>query len=222
MKRLLAAVGLVGVAVLVVVLTASGSSNSAARSAAPAAKKSVTFIWSRSRSGSTSSTTRRTRAELAAADRRPVRLNLKPAHQGGAHAGTLEATCTVTRGGDQHQRYLLRSIRVQGGQIAGIAICRLSRRDSHRGGGRNRRLRRCVGQHRLGFPWRGATACSPTTLSPDLALAGPGGGAAARGCPRRTRGGDGYSMRSLRPRLKERLGRPGARIDSRDRTGKTP
>ena len=122
MKRLLAAVCLVGVAVLVVVLTASGSSNSAARSAAPAAKKSVTlhlveksvgfnFIDNPPRQGPNS--------PPLIGDQFAFTSNLLT--KGGAHAGTLEATCTVTRGGDRTRGPCYGIFAFKAGQIAGIA-----------------------------------------------------------------------------------------------------
>jgi hypothetical protein len=103
-KRLLAAVLLVGVALLVGVLTASGSSNSASRSAAPAAKKSVTFhlvekqvgfnfIDNPPRQGFSSGP--------LLGDQFAFTNNLQT--KSGLHAGTLEATCMVTRGG-RHTR----------------------------------------------------------------------------------------------------------------------
>lgn len=122
MKRLLAAVVLVGVAVLVGVLTASGSSNSAVRSAAPAAKKSVTFhvveksvgfnfVDNPPRQGRNS--------PPMIGDQFAFTSNLLT--KGGAHAGTLEATCTVTRGGDHARGPCYGVFALKGGQIAGIA-----------------------------------------------------------------------------------------------------
>ena len=123
MKRLLAAVVLVGVAVLVGVLTASGSSNSASRSAASVAKKSVTFhlveksvgfnfIDNPPRQGFNS--------PPLIGDSFAFTSNLLT--KGGAHAGTLEATCTVTRGGDHTRGPCYGVFALQGGQIAGIAL----------------------------------------------------------------------------------------------------
>jgi hypothetical protein len=122
-RRLLAAVLLVGVAVLVGVLTASGSSNSAARSAAPAAKKSVTFhlveksvgfnfIDNPPRQGFNS--------PPLIGDSFAFTANLLT--RGGAHAGTLEATCTITRGGDHTRGPCYGVFALKGGQIAGIAL----------------------------------------------------------------------------------------------------
>jgi hypothetical protein len=121
-KRLLAAVALVAVAVLVGVVTASGSSNSAARSAAAAAKKSVTFhlveksvgfnfIDNPPRQGFNS--------PPLIGDQFAFTSNLLT--KSGAHAGTLEATCTVTRGGDHTRGPCYGVFALKGGQIAGIA-----------------------------------------------------------------------------------------------------
>jgi hypothetical protein len=114
---------MVAVAVLVVVLTASGSSSSAARSAAPTAKKSVTFrlieksvgfnfIDNPPRQGFNS--------PPLMGDQFAITSNLLT--KGGAHAGTLEATCTVTRGGDHTRGPCYGVFALKGGQIAGIAL----------------------------------------------------------------------------------------------------
>jgi hypothetical protein len=123
-KRLLAAVALVGMVLLVVVLTASGSSSSVTGSAASAqAKKSVTFrlveksvgfnfIDNPPRQGFNS--------PPLIGDQFAISSNLLT--KGGAHAGTLEATCTVTRGGEHMRGTCYGSFALQGGQIAGIAL----------------------------------------------------------------------------------------------------
>jgi hypothetical protein len=122
-KRLLAVVVLVGVAVLAVVLTASGSSNPAAKSAAPGAKKSVTlhlveksvgfnFIDNPPHQGFN--------APPLSGDQFAITSNLLT--KGGAHAGTLEATCTVTRGGQNQRGTCFGVFALKGGQLAGIAL----------------------------------------------------------------------------------------------------
>jgi len=122
-KRLLAAVVFVGVGLLVGVLTASGSSRSEARSASTATKKSVTFhlveksvgfnfIDNPPRQGFNS--------PPLIGDQFALTSNLLT--KGGAHAGTLEATCTVTRGGDHTRGPCYGVFALQGGQIAGIAL----------------------------------------------------------------------------------------------------
>src|SRR5262249_29216492 len=42
--------------------------------------------------------------------------------KGGAHAGTLEATCTVTRGGENQRGTCFGVFALEGGQLAGIAL----------------------------------------------------------------------------------------------------
>ena len=122
MKRLVAAACLVAVGVLVGVLTASGASNTSASSAAPAVKKSVTFhvveksvgfnfIDNPPRQGFNS--------PPLIGDQFAFTSNLIT--KGGAHAGTLEATCTVTRGGDHTRGPCYGVFALKGGQIAGIA-----------------------------------------------------------------------------------------------------
>ena len=177
MKRLLAAACLVAVGVLVGVLSASGASNTSASSAAQAARKSVTFhvveksvgfnfIDNPPRQGFNS--------PPLIGDQFAFTSNLLT--KGGAHAGTLEATCTVTRGGDHTRGPLLRSVRAEG---------RTDRRDReplpwqsdpHRGGRWNRRLRGRLGQHPLGLPRR-EQPVHGRHRPPDLALARPLAGA---------------------------------------------
>jgi hypothetical protein len=122
-KRLLAAVLLVGVAVLVVVLTASGSSNSAAKSASSAAKKSVTFHLVEKSVGFNfidNPPRQGFRSPPLIGDSFALTSNLLT--KGGAHAGTLEATCTVTRGGEHMRGTCYGVFALKGGQIAGIAF----------------------------------------------------------------------------------------------------
>ena len=119
MKRLLAAACLVAVGVLV-----GGS----ASSAAPAVKKSVTFhvveksvgfnfIDNPPRQGFNS-------APLMG-DQFVITSNLLT--KGGAHAGTLEATCMVTRGGAHARGPCYGVFALKGGQIAAIAALSLGR-----------------------------------------------------------------------------------------------
>jgi hypothetical protein len=122
-RRLLAVVAVVGLGVLVVVLTASGSPTSGAKAATSAAKKSVTFhlvektvgfnfVDNPPRQGFNS-------APLTG-DSFAFTSNLLT--RTGAHAGTLEATCTVTRGGDHTRGPCYGVFALKGGQIAGIAL----------------------------------------------------------------------------------------------------
>jgi hypothetical protein len=122
-KRLLVAVLLIGVAVLIGVLTARGSSNSTARSATPAAKKSVTlhlveksvgfnFIDNPPRQGFD--------APPLIGDGLALTSDLLTKDR--AHAGTLEATCTFTRGGEHARGSCYGVFALKGGQIAGIAL----------------------------------------------------------------------------------------------------
>jgi len=122
-KRLLAVVLLVGVAVSVGVLTASGSSSSAAQSAAPAAKKSVTlhlveksvgfnFIDNPPRQGFDS--------PPLMGDQFAISSNLQT--KSGTHVGTLEATCMVTRGGERTRGICTGVFAFIGGQVALTAL----------------------------------------------------------------------------------------------------
>ena len=123
MKRLLSAVVLVGVAVLVGVLTANGSSNSAAGSAQSAPKKSVTFHLVEKSVGFNfvdNPPRQGFRSPPLIGDQFAFTSNLLT--KGGAHAGTLEATCTVTRGGDHTRGPCYGLFALKGGQIAGIAL----------------------------------------------------------------------------------------------------
>jgi hypothetical protein len=122
-KRLLAAVLLVVVAVLVGVLTASGSSKSTARSAASAAPKSVTFHLVEKSVGFNfidNPPRQGFNAAPLSGDQFAITSNLLT--KGGAHAGTLEATCTVTRGGEHQRGTCFGVFALKGGQIAGIAL----------------------------------------------------------------------------------------------------
>ena len=122
MKRLAAAVGLIGLGVLVVVLTASGSSNSVSRSAATSSKsvtwhlveKSVGFhfVDNPPQQGPNS--------PPLAGDQFAFTSNLLT--KGGAHAGTLEATCTITRGGIHSRGPCYGVFALKGGQLVGIAM----------------------------------------------------------------------------------------------------
>jgi hypothetical protein len=122
-KGPLAAVLLVVVAVLVGVLTASGSSNSTARSAASAAPKSVTFHLVEKSVGFNfidNPPRQGFNAPPLSGDQFAITSNLLT--KGGAHAGTLEATCTVTRGGEHQRGTCFGVFALKGGQIAGIAL----------------------------------------------------------------------------------------------------
>ena len=123
MKGPLAAVLLVVVAVLVGVLTASGSSNSTARSAASVAPKSVTFHLVEKSVGFNfidNPPRQGFNAPPLSGDQFAITSNLLT--KGGAHAGTLEATCTVTRGGEHQRGTCFGVFALKGGQIAGIAL----------------------------------------------------------------------------------------------------
>lgn len=123
MRRLLAVVVLGGVAVLAVVLTASGSSNSAARSASPVATKSVTFRLVEKSVGFNfidNPPRQGVNAPPLSGDQFAITSNLLT--KGGAHAGTLEATCTVTRGGENQRGTCFGVFALKGGQLAGIAL----------------------------------------------------------------------------------------------------
>jgi hypothetical protein len=121
-KRLLAAVALVGVAVLVGVLTASGSSKSTAKSAAPA-KKSVTFHLVEKSVGFNfidNPPHQGFNSPPLSGDQFAITSNLLT--KGGAHAGTLEATCTITRGGENQRGTCYGVFALKGGQLSGIAL----------------------------------------------------------------------------------------------------
>jgi hypothetical protein len=122
MRRLLAVVAVVGLGVLVVVLTASGSSTSVARSASPTAK-SVTFHLVEKQVGFNyidNPPRQGPNSPPLIGDSFALTSNLLT--KGGAHAGTLEATCTVTRGGDHTRGPCYGVFALKGGQIAGIAL----------------------------------------------------------------------------------------------------
>jgi hypothetical protein len=117
LKRMLAVVVVLGLAVLVVVLTASGSSTGVA------VKKSVTlhlvekqvgfnFIDNPPHQGFNS--------PPLIGDEFAFTSNLQT--KAGLHAGTLEATCMVTRGGQNSRGSCYGVFALKGGQIAGIAL----------------------------------------------------------------------------------------------------
>ena len=118
----MAAVVLVALGVLLVVLTASGSSNSLSRSTAPAAK-SVTFHLVEKTVGSNfidNPPQQGFNSPPLIGDSLVFSTNLLT--KGGAHAGTTEVPCTVTRGGE-HPRGICSAVAaLKGGQLAVMAL----------------------------------------------------------------------------------------------------
>ena len=119
MRRMLAAFGVVMILVLVVAVTASGSPSSRAA----VNKKSVTFhlvekavgfhfIDNPPRQGPNS--------PPLMGDQFALTSDLLT--KSGLHAGTLEALCTVTRGGERSRGPCYGVFGLKGGQIAGIAL----------------------------------------------------------------------------------------------------
>jgi hypothetical protein len=117
MRRMLAVIGPVGIAVLVIVLTASGSSTGVA------AKKSVTlhlvekqvgfnFIDNPPQQGDNS--------PPLMGDQFAISADLQT--KSGSHVGTLEATCMVTRGGERPRGTCSGVFAFIGGQVALMAL----------------------------------------------------------------------------------------------------
>src|SRR5262245_10256196 len=122
-KRLLAAVVVGVLGVLVIVLTASGSSNSGSGSASPAAKKSVTFHLVEKSVGSNfidNPPRQGFNSPPLIGDSLVFSSNLLT--KGGAHAGTAEVTCTVTRGGEHLRGVCSAVFALKGGQLAIMAL----------------------------------------------------------------------------------------------------
>ena len=119
MRRMLAAFGVVATLVLVVAMTASGSSSSGVA----ATKKSVTLHLVKKQVGSNfidNPPRQGPNSPPLMGDQFTITSDLLT--KSGLHAGTLEALCTVTRGGPNPRGPCYGLFGLKGGQIAGMAL----------------------------------------------------------------------------------------------------
>jgi hypothetical protein len=114
-KRMVAVTGVLAVAVLVVVLTASGSSTTQTAKSVTLhlveKSRGFNFIDNPPRQGPN--------APPLMGDVLAISSDLQT--QGGLHAGRLEATCTITRGGHSPKGPCYGVFALKGGTLAGIA-----------------------------------------------------------------------------------------------------